>query len=116
MDLIIYFGERIFQSILTFIRDYFKGGFNLFLKFYQDAFFRAGKKTGFFANWRYFKVPLWREYSVLSYILSIPIRIIALCGGAIVLLIITIVFAVLAFLWLFLPFYLLIKIIYPLNG
>lgn len=111
-SLIIYFLRRIFFYLGMFVRDYFLGGFNFFLRLYQNAFFRLGKKTGFFSNWRYFKVPLWREYSLPAYLLSIPIRIIKLTWGMTVLLAATAFFAFLSFLWLLLPFYLLGKIIY----
>ncbi len=95
-----------------FICDYFRGGFNFFFHIYEHFFLRAGKKMGFFANWRYFKVPLWREYSLPAYLLSIPIRTIKLLGGGIILLFITAIFAFLSLCWFIIPFYLIGKIFY----
>jgi len=111
-SLTIYFIKRIVLYAGMFVRDYFHGGFNFFFHLYERSFMRVGKKLGFFANWRYFKVPLWREYSLPAYLLSIPIRVIKLLSGGIILLFVTAVFAVLAFCWFIIPFYLIGKIFY----
>lgn len=111
--MIKYFLKQIGFYCLDFIRAYFKGGYDFLFRIYQQYFSKLEHRTGFIINIRYFRVPLWQEYSFLAYVLSIPYRTAKIILGALLLLILTIFFIVIYLCWVCLPFYLILKTISP---
>lgn len=110
-NVLVYLINRIVFWIGSFLKDYFIGGGKYFLHFYQLILFRLNKATGLSANWRYFKVPLWREYSIPAYLLSIPVRTIKITGGLIFVVIVSLMFAIGEIIYFVFPIYLLSKIL-----
>jgi hypothetical protein len=111
--LIGYFFRKIGFYIVDFIRTYFKGGHYFLFRTYQNLFAKLEHKTGLIVNIRYFTIPLWQEYSLAAYLLSIPYRTIKIIFGAIVLILLTLIFSVIYLCWFCLPFYLILKTISP---
>ncbi|NMB92344.1 MAG: hypothetical protein GYA31_01830 [Parcubacteria group bacterium] len=112
-SIVIYFLKRLAFYCLSFVDTYFRGGFNFFNTLYWQLFFSLERRLSFIVSIRYFFVPLWQEYSVASYMLSIPIRIFKIIIGAISLGIFSLIFWCFYLVWIIAPFYLLIKIIVP---
>jgi hypothetical protein len=110
-SIVIYFLKRLLFYCLNFIETYFRGGFNFFNTLYWQLFFNLEKHFSMIVNIRYFFVPLWQEYSVAAYMLSIPIRIFKIVIGGISLGIFSIIFWFIYLIWMSAPFYLLIRII-----
>ncbi|MDD5760475.1 MAG: hypothetical protein PHF45_00200 [Candidatus Pacebacteria bacterium] len=106
-----YFFQKLGFYILDFVKTYFIGGHRLLLKTYQNLFTKLEHKVGLIINIRYFLIPLWQEYSLPAYLLSIPYRIIKIIFGGIVLILLTLAFGAVYVCWLCLPFYLIFKTI-----
>jgi len=111
--LIGYFLKQIGFYCLDFIRAYFKGSYNFLFRIYQNCFSRIERSIGFIVNIRYFTIPLWQEYALVAYLLSIPYRTAKIILGAVLLLILTTFFVVIYLCWVCLPFYLILKTISP---
>jgi len=107
----LYFFSRFFFYLKSFIYDYFKGSYGLFLSFYWDFFSLLEKRMGVLVNIRYFRVPLWREYSFAAYLLSIPIRLIKIILGGLALCFFSLFFWLIYLLFILTPFYLILKFI-----
>ncbi len=111
--LIGYLLKQIGFYCSDFIRAYFKGGYSFLFRIYQYHFSRLERNTGFIVNIRYFTIPLWQQYSFVSYLISIPYRITRIILGAVLLTILTLFFSAIYLCWIFLPFYLILKTISP---
>lgn len=108
-----YFFKKIGFYGMDFIRAYFVGGYNFFFRIYQNLFSRIERATGFIVNIRYFKIPLWKQYSFASYLISVPYRVLKIIMGAVLLAILTAVLAFLYICWVLLPVYLIAKTVSP---
>ena len=110
-SVLVYFFKKIGFYIQDFIRTYFVNGHFFLLKTYQYFFTKIEYRTGLIINVRYFTVPLWQEYSLPAYLLSIPFRTFKIIFGAIVLLLFTLIFGLVYLGWILFPFYLIFKTI-----
>lgn len=108
---LIYFFKKIGFYIQDFARTYFLNGHSFLLKTYQYLFTKIEYRTGLIVNVRYFTIPLWQEYSIPAYLLSIPFRTFKIIIGAIILLLFTLIFALIYLCWALFPFYLIFKTI-----
>lgn len=108
-----YFFQKVSFYIVDFIKTYFRDGYYFLLKTYQNLFAKLEHKVGLIVNIRYFLIPLWQEYSLPAYLLSIPYRIIRIVFGGIVLILLTLAFGIIYLCWVCLPLYLILKTISP---
>jgi len=106
-----YFFKKIGFYCSDFARAYFKGSYSFLFKIYQNFFSRLEHRIGFIVNIRYFTVPLWRQYTFAAYLISIPYRIARIILGALLLIILTLLFSAIYLCWILLPFYLVLKTI-----
>jgi len=111
-NLLGYFFRKIGFYILDFIKTYFINGHHFLFKSYQNLFAKLEYRTGLIVNLRYFRIPLWQEYSFAAYLLSIPYRTIRIIFGTILLILLTLIFAMIYLCWMSLPFYLILKTIF----
>jgi len=109
-SLLFYFLRRLIFYFVNFLDVYFRGGFNFFNSLYWRLFSSLERSLAFFANVRYFTIPLWQEYSFASYLLSIPIRSLKIIMGAICLSFFSFIFWLSYLCWVLLPIYLIFKI------
>jgi hypothetical protein len=107
--LIGYFLKRISFYCSDFVSAYFKGGYSILFRIYQNYFSRIERSTGLIVNIRYFTIPLWQQYSFAAYLISIPYRTIRIIFGGVILTMLTLLFSALYLLWIFLPFYFILK-------
>lgn len=104
-----YFFRRLGFYFLSFIDFYFKGVFDYFSTVYRNFLRSFERRFGVFINLRYFFVPFWQEFSLPSYLLSIPIRAIRIIFGLMVLFLFSAFFILVYGIWIALPFYLIFK-------
>ncbi|MDD3491487.1 MAG: hypothetical protein PHG13_00730 [Candidatus Pacebacteria bacterium] len=107
-----YFFKKIGFYALDFIQTYFINGHHFVFGLYQSLFSKLEHRTGLIVNFRYLAVPLWQEYSLAAYFVSIPYRIMKMFLGVIVLILLTLVFSAIYICLAFLPFYLIFKTIF----
>jgi len=110
LDVLSYFIQRLGFYFKDFLRAYFIGSFEFFNNNYWEKILFLDRLTDFSVNLRYFWVPLWRHYSFIGYLVSIPIRLTKLFFSGLLIVIFSIVYWFLYLLWIVLPFYLIIKI------
>ena len=103
---VVYFFSRLYFYFKDFLNFYFVSSFRCLLNFYKEALRGVEKNIGLVVHLRYFFVPLWQVYSFLSYLLSIPIRLIRIIISLVLIIIFTALFIFLYGLWLFWPLYL----------
>ena len=75
------FFKKIGFYALDFIQTYFINGHHFVFGLYQNLFSKLEHRTGLIVNFRYLAVPLWQEYSLAAYLVSIPYRIMKMFFG-----------------------------------
>lgn len=109
--LLYYSLNRLLFYLTDFWRYYFIESFNFLWASYNQAIFNIERQVGFFVNIRYFTVPIWREYSFVAYLISIPVRLFKIITGGLVILLVSAFYIVAYVIWVIMPFYCLGKFI-----
>jgi len=110
---LIYFLKRIISLSLNFLNTYYLGGFHFFFNLYEDLVYKIERRLGFFIHLKYLTTPLWSIYSFAGYLVSIPIRIVKIIISGFILILVSIIFCLLYFIWAVLPIYLILKTLSP---
>ncbi len=108
---LVYLIRRFFHRIFEFLRHWYVKSFKIYSNFVLDRLERIDRVLAWRINLHYLFQPLYRDYSVLGYILGFILRFLRLIITGLVYLIIFGLFILAYLVWLLIPVFVVWRIL-----
>lgn len=110
---LIYLGQRLIYRIFEFLRHWYIKSIKMYFNFILNKLESLDRHFAFVITVKHIFQPLYKDYSIIGYVLGFLFRLLRLIIGAIVYTAIFIIAVFLYLVWLIAPIYILYQIIAP---
>lgn len=112
MDLaVVYLIQHFFYRILEFLRHWYVKSIRMYSNFVLDKLERLDRYFAFIITAKHIFQPLYKDYSIIGYVLGFLFRLLRLVIGALAYAVIFIIAVFLYIIWLVSPIYIFYRVI-----
>jgi hypothetical protein len=109
---VIYLIRRFFYRILEFLRHWYVKGFQKYSNFVLDELQKMDRILAWRVNLRYIFQPLYKDYTIIGYVLGFTLRSARLLVTSLMYLVIFGFFAALFLIWIMIPVAIILRMFY----
>ncbi|MEK7651220.1 MAG: hypothetical protein AAB377_01680 [Patescibacteria group bacterium] len=107
-----YLIQRFFFRVVEFLRHWYIKSFKIYSNFVFDQLQKMDRTLAWRVNVRYLFQPLYKDYSIIGYVLGFILRIGRLLGISIIYLVVFLFVIVAYVIWLMIPIAIVLRIFY----
>ena len=107
-----YLIRRFFFRVVEFLRHWYIKSFKIYSNFVFDQLQKMDRTLAWRVNVRYLFQPLYKDYSIIGYVLGFILRIGRLLGISIIYLVVFLFVIVAYVIWLMIPIAIVLRIFY----
>lgn len=109
---LVYLIRRFFFRIVEFLRHWYVKSFKIYSNFVFDQLQKMDRTLAWRVNVRYLFQPLYKDYSIIGYVLGFILRISRLLGISAIYLVIFLFVIAVYVVWLMIPIAIILRIFY----
>ncbi len=109
---LVYLIRRFFFRVVEFLRHWYVKSFRIYSNFILDELQKMDRTLAWRVNVRYLFQPLYKDYSIIGYVLGFIFRIGRLLGISIIYLVVFLFVIVAYVIWLMIPIAIVLRIFY----
>ncbi|MEK7506340.1 MAG: hypothetical protein AAB572_01930 [Patescibacteria group bacterium] len=109
---LVYLIRRFFFRVVEFLRHWYVKSFRIYSNFVLDELQKMDRTLAWRVNVRYLFQPLYKDYSIIGYVLGFILRIGRLLGISIIYLVVFLFVIVAYVIWLMIPIAIVLRIFY----
>lgn len=107
-----YLIKRFFFRVVEFLRHWYVKSFKTYSNFVFDQLQKMDRTLAWRVNVRYLFQPLYKDYSIIGYVLGFILRIVRLLGISVVYLAVFLFAVAIYVVWLIIPIAIILRIFY----
>ena len=107
-----YLIQRFFYRIVEFLRHWYVKSFKIYSNFILDELQKMDRTLAWRVNVRYLFQPLYKDYSIIGYVLGFILRVSRLLGISIIYLAVFLIAIAVYVVWLMIPIAIILRIFY----